>query len=96
MTEMAHKFERRIRSINGVAHTSTTIFIFKDGSKLQFELKPNANAQADGVENSDAKKFASSVKTFTTTKDGYEFVFQDNSKLSFALQEGVTFHYPKP
>ena len=91
---MAFKFEQRIMSMQGVARTSKMVFVFKDGSKIQFEMKPNTTAHAKGANTSYAKEFASSVKSFTTTSTGFEFVFQDNSKLSMDTP-GATFHYPQ-
>jgi hypothetical protein len=90
---IAARFEKRITSMQSISRTSKMVFVFKDGSKVQFEMKPNTTAQANGSNTSYAKQFSASVKSFTTTHEGFEFVFQDDSKLSMALP-GATFHYP--
>jgi hypothetical protein len=80
---MAPQLERRIKQINGIAGTSTTIFTFKDGSHFKFDLGNTTQAQADGEENSDAKKFAASIKTVEPLKSGFEFIFNDGTKLKY-------------
>lgn len=87
---LAYQFQKRIQEVNGIPHSSTTIFTFKDGSKLKFELSPNPNPQIDSAKGSDADQFASSVKGFTTKVDEVEFVFQDNSKLTWNLNGVAT------
>ena len=84
--DMAFKFERRIKRIEGSANTKTTIFLFKDSSRLKFDLMQNTNAQATGGKESDANKFASGVKTFNLVQNGFEFVFKDDSKMSYKFE----------
>ena len=90
METMASRFERRIRKFDGIAGTTTTIFTFKDGSRLKFDLSPNPNPQATGEKTSDANQFASSVKFFTTIVDGFEYTFQDDSKMTYNLKGAAT------
>lgn len=87
MTDMAHRYEKRIKDMSGQTGSSEQTYIFRDKSQLIFLLGPNPNPRAIGAPDSDAHQFAQDVASFRTFQIGYEFVFKDGSKLTFDLSK---------
>ena len=92
-TDMATQFKTSIKNISGISDTFTTVFIFKDDSQLNFDVSTNLHVEGRG--NSEAKKFAASIKLFQYLGSYFEFTFMDGTQIKYDIGGAVSKTTPR-
>jgi len=88
---LAYNFEQKIKRIEAQARTSKMRFLFMDESELLYDPAASPSLKPSGTKYSISTRFAGSVKEIKNVAGVLEFVFRDESKLSYSTESPSRF-----